>query len=262
LKNFYQQVVKKNVFFLLGALWLFTIAFIIDNYWYSSSSAKYLRKNIENDIQVQEKDFDGLLKDTALLGRLVNQHYTGNELNTLTEKPYSVFLYSNDYGTPDLKFWNTQLVLPDNTLLEGSEINGLIKMRNGQYECIRREVTVGDNKKLLALALVMVRREYYLEFPNLKRGFVNYPQAEKSVNISVRQTDYPVKSITGKTLFYLQAKFISERENTNWLTLTLNIIAIILLLIIVHNAAHYFSVTYGYLKGILFLIGITEPAAI
>jgi len=73
LKNFYQQVVKKNVFFFLGAAWLFTIAFIIDNYWYSSSSAKYLRKNIESDIQQQERDFDVLLKDTALLGRLTNE---------------------------------------------------------------------------------------------------------------------------------------------------------------------------------------------
>gem|GEM_PF-6120631 len=73
MKNFYQQVVKKNVFFFLGAAWLFTIAFIIDNYWYSSSSAKYLRKNIESDIQQQERDFDVLLKDTALLGRLTNE---------------------------------------------------------------------------------------------------------------------------------------------------------------------------------------------
>lgn len=257
MKNFYQQVLKKNVFFLLGAAWLFTIAFIIDNYWYSSSSAKYLRRNIESDIQVQEKDFDALLKDTALLGRLVNQHYTASELNTLTEKPYSVFFYSTgDSSTPDLKFWNTQLVLPDNNLLQGDAVNDLIKLRNGQYECIRRQVTVGDNKKLVALALVLVRREYYLEFPNLKREFVNYPQAEKSVSITARQTDYPVKSISGKTLFYLQTKFQAERQDTNWLTITLNIIAIILLLIIIHNAAHYFSVTYGYLKGILFLIGM------
>ena len=82
MRNFYQQVIKKNVFFFLGAAWLFTIAFIIDNYWYSSSSAKYLRKNIESDIQVQEKDFDALLKDTALLRRLVNQEYSAEELKT------------------------------------------------------------------------------------------------------------------------------------------------------------------------------------
>ena len=80
MKNFFQQVVKKNVFFFLGAAWLFTIAFIIDNYWYSSSSAKYLRKNIESDIQQQEMNFDRLLKDTGLLARMADQRYTGSEL--------------------------------------------------------------------------------------------------------------------------------------------------------------------------------------
>ena len=258
MKNFYQQVVKKNVFFFLGAAWLFTIAFIIDNYWYSSSSAKYLRRNIENDIQVQEKDFDVLLKDTSLLRRMVEQQYSAGELAVLTEKKsYCIFLYDivND-STKDLKFWNTQLVLPDKSLLSGDEINELVKLTNGQYECVRRQVTIAGDRKLLALALVPVRREYFLEGPSLKREFVNYPQAEKSVNISTTKTDYSIKSINGKTLFYLQAKFVSEKDDTNWATLTLNVVAILLLLIIVHNAAHYFSLRFGYLNGILFLVGM------
>ena len=256
MKNFYQQVVKKNVFFFLGAAWLFTIAFIIDNYWYSSSSAKYLRKNIESDIQQQERDFDVLLKDTALLGRLTNETYSASELNALTEKKtYYFFLYSDDDTlNKDLKFWNTQFILPATSLAQGAATNELVKLTNGQYICIRRPVTIANNRKLVVLALIPVRQEIFLGFA--KREFVNYPQAEKSVTISAAQTDYPVQSITGETLFYLQAKFLGEKENTNWLTLTLNIIAILLLLIIVHNAAHYFSNTYGYLIGIGSIIGI------
>src|SRR4030088_2595319 len=48
---------------------------------------------------------------------------------------------------------------------------------------------------------------------------------------------------------------MTEKDDTNWLTITLNIIAIVLLLIVLHNTAHYFSTTYGYLTGISFLIG-------
>ena len=256
MKNFYQQVVKKNVFFFLGAAWLFTIAFIIDNYWYSSSSAKYLRKNIESDIQQQERDFDVLIKDTVLLGRLANETYSASELNVLTEKKsYYFFLYSDDDSLhKDLKFWNTQFILPAASLAQGAATNELVKLTNGQYECIRRPVTIANNRKLVVLALIPVRQEIFLGFA--KREFVNYPQAEKSVTISSAQTDYPVQSITGETLFFLQAKFLGEKENTNWLTLTLNIVAILLLLIIVHNAAHYFSKTYGYLTGIGSIIGI------
>ena len=257
MKNFFQQVVRKNAFFFLGAAWLFTIAFIIDNYWYSSSSAKYLRKHIEKDIQYQEKDFDNFLADTVLLQKLIDQQYSEDQLNEVAEKKqYSIFLYTKDSThSYDLRFWNSQLIVPQKDLLLEDSVNEMVRLRNGEYECIRRQVMVND-KPLLAIALVLVRREYFLELTNLKKEFVNYPQAEKSVRISERETSYPVNSITGQTLFYLQSKFIGERENTNWLTLTLNIIAIILLLITVHNTAHYFSFTFGYMQGILFLTGI------
>ena len=124
---------------------MFTIAFIIDNYWYSSSSAKYLRKHIEQDIQTQEKDFDKILKDTALVQRLVTQQYAADELTDLTEpkKTYCIFLYALDEpGNNALKFWNSQLVLPDKELLSGNETNELVKLRNGQYECIRRQISL------------------------------------------------------------------------------------------------------------------------
>ncbi len=259
MKNFFQQVIGKNIFLLLGAGWLFTIAFIIDNYWYSSSSAKYLRSHIESNIQQQEKDFDAFLTDTVLLRRLVDQRYSETDLKKLTEdKSYCIFLYNNDdYGNIDLRFWNNQLALPRNDLLLSKESNKLVRLRNGQYEFIRRLISLGGNTKLIAVALLPVRREYFIEIKNLnlKKEFIKYPQAEKSVSISEDETEYPVRSITGKNLFYLQAKFLSEKDTTNWLTLTLNIIAVLLLLVVLHNAAHYFAITYGYLTGILFLAG-------
>ncbi len=238
---------------------MLTIAFIVDNYWYSSSSVKYLHKHIESDIQQQEKSFNKFLTDTALLRRLSDQAYSEAEMNLFTntdKTPYCIFLYTNDdYGNFDLKYWNSQLALPGNDLLLSKEANKLVRMPNGQYEFVRRQVTIADGEKLIAVALIPIRREYYIEMKNLKKEFVNYPQADKSVSITDRATDYPVNSTVGKTLFYLQPRTMIERDETNWLTITLNIIAIVLLLIVLHNTAHYFSTTYGYLTGISFLIG-------
>jgi signal transduction histidine kinase len=258
LKKFFQQVVQKNAFFFLGAAWLFTIAFIIDNYWYSNTSTKYLRTHIEKDIQAQEADFEKLIKDSTLLNKLVSENYSPSDLTSLTEKKsYCIFIYTNDNADNyQLKFWNSQLVLPEKDLVQGQELNELVKLRNGQYECIRRQVTTAGNQKLLIMALIPVRKEYYLEFTNQKREFVNYPQAEKYVSITATVTDYPVSSMGGHPIFYLKSKFVQEKENTNWLTITLDVIAIILLLITVHNTAHYFSVRFGYLTGTLFLIGM------
>ena len=259
MKNFIQQVVRKNIFFLLGAGWLLTIAFIIDNYWYSSSSIRYLRTHIEKDIQREEKSFDQFLMDTALLRKLSTQSYSEREMlqYTNTDKtPYCIFLYNYDeYGNLDLLYWNTQLVLLGNDVLLSKESNKIVNQPSGQYEFIRRQVTIANGQKLTAVALIPVHREYYLEVTNLKKEFIGYPQADKNLTMTDRATDYPVRSTVGKTLFYLQMPTLSEKDDTNWLTVTLNIIAIVLMLIVVHNTAHYFSITYGYLAGISFLVG-------
>ncbi|HEY4151497.1 MAG TPA: hypothetical protein VGM41_21310, partial [Chitinophagaceae bacterium] len=259
MKNFFQQVVRRNIFFLLGAGWLLTIAFIVDNYWYSSSSARYLRKHIESDVQQQEKSFDKFLTDTSLLRRLSAQTYTEAEMNQFTnthKTPYCIFLYTIDnFGDFHLNYWNSQLALPGNDLLLSKEANKLVRLPNGQYEFVRRQVTIANGEKLIAVALIPIRREYFIEFSNLKNEFINYPQADKTVSMTDRPTDYPVNSTVGKTLFYLQTRTLTQKDDTNWLTVTLNIIAIVLLLIVLHNMAHYFSITYGYLTGISFLIG-------
>ncbi len=238
---------------------MLTIAFIVDNYWYSSSSARYLRKHIESDVQQQEKSFDKFLTDTALLRRLSEQTYTEAEMNQFanTDKtPYCIFLYTvDDFGDFHLNYWNNQLALPGNDLLLSKEANKLVRLPNGQYEFVRRQVTIANGEKLIAVALIPIRREYFIEFNNLRKEFINYPQADKMVSITDRPTDYPVSSTVGKTLFYLQSRTLTQKDDTNWLTVTLNIIAIVLLLIVLHNTAHYFSITYGYLTGISVLIG-------
>ncbi|HSC40206.1 MAG TPA: hypothetical protein VLD19_20115, partial [Chitinophagaceae bacterium] len=135
------------------------------------------------------------------------------------------------------------------------EANKLVRMPNGQYEFIRRQVTIANGEKLIAVALVPIRREYFVFNQNLQKEFVNYPQADKNVIMTDQLTDYPVSSSVGKILFYLHTPALTEKDDTNWLTVTLNIIAIVLLLIVVHHTAHYFSITYGYLSGISFLVG-------
>ncbi|MBC7904701.1 MAG: hypothetical protein H7Y27_14850, partial [Gemmatimonadaceae bacterium] len=257
MKQLLQSFFKKNAFFLLGAGWFFTIAFIVDNYWFSSTSARYLRKNIEADIQKQEKDFEALLKNTALMQNLAEQKYSEKELDLLVKKDYGVFLYYlDDFGTIDLQFWNNQLAIPGNDLLLGKEANRMAQLRNGQYEFVRRRLTLANNQKLIAVSLIPVRKEYFIENDNLRREFVNYPQAEKYISITDYSTVYPVRSVTGKVLFYLKPNSVDASDGSNWLTLTLNVIAVLLLLMVVHNVAKYVSDRFGYLHGIFLLIGI------
>jgi two-component system, NtrC family, nitrogen regulation sensor histidine kinase NtrY len=255
-KRFLQQVAAKNTIFLLSAGWLFTIAFVIDNYWFSTSSARYLHKNIEASLQAKERDYQPISKNLTLLTRLASQNYTEAELQLYSEanKGYCILIYKKDTTELTLKFWNSQMANPSADLLLYGDDNRLVKLRNGQYEMMRTRYKQPDGTELLAVGMLPVRREYFIENKNLKREFIGFPQAEKNIAISIDATQYAVKNIAGNTLFYIQAKFSSTQNTGNWLSLILNLMGVLLLLIVLHNTAHFVSEQYGYLKGTFLLV--------
>ena len=128
----FRRFVYKNSYLLVIAAWFITISFIIDNYWSGNSSVTAARKNIEQSIQKQEKDFEHLLTDTAALSSLSNKTYSEEQLTRLTNKKYYLFRYFiNDVGQQQLVFWNTQTVLPSDVLLQSAERSGFIRLQNG-----------------------------------------------------------------------------------------------------------------------------------
>jgi two-component system, NtrC family, nitrogen regulation sensor histidine kinase NtrY len=257
LKYFLEQHFRKNAIFLLSAGWLFTLAFVINNYWFSSSSVKYIHKHIQQDVQIQAADFASIVADTNTVKRLNTTAVTEEVLKYYLQKPYCLLLYYYDTlaaNTLDLKFWSNQMAVPNNMLLLSKDSAGFITMQNGQYVFCKKLIHTARHQ-ILALALIPIRKQYFVENKNLKKEFVNYPQAEKNIIITRDSTDYPIKNNSHKTLFYLQQKFINTTASSNWATLLLNILGVLLLLIVVHNTAHAIAEKKGYLKGIFFLIG-------
>ncbi|MEJ7740390.1 MAG: ATP-binding protein [Chitinophagaceae bacterium] len=257
MKRLIQQVLRRNVYFLLTAAWLFTIAFIINKYWANFSSVRYLRSSIERYIQRQEKDFDVTVQDTGLLRKFVNDSYTKKELEDIVEKEYGIFVYETDvYGIITLKFWNNQDAAPGKEMLNLSAPNGFVHLSNGEYEYVSRQVNLGANRNLLIIGLIPVHKEYFIQTSSLKREFVNHRQAEERVSISMKATDYPVNSLYGSTLFYLQPKPPFKQVNTNWLSLTLICLGVVFLLIFIHNSSLAIAGAKNYIIGIAFLVGI------
>lgn len=236
---------------------MFTIAFIINNYWINFNSPKYLRSSIEHYIQRQEKDFNETIRDTVLLKKLSDQHYSQADLKKMTDKQYGIFLYEPRlYGLISLKFWNNQYALPASEILNGNSQNGFVNLPSGQYEFMYRNVNISGGKKLVVIGLIPVHKQYFIQINSLKTEFVNHKQAEKQIGISTEPTNYPIKSSYGNTLFYLYLKPAHKENNSNWLSLTLKLFAVIFLLIFINNIAVYISRSMGFMKGIVFLIFI------
>ncbi len=254
MNKFWQDTIYRNAYFLIGAAWLLTLSFIFSNYWSYTSSPQGVRKNLENYLQKRENAFFEITRDSALLTRLIYTRETENEMLSLTNEEFGIFLYKlEDYGPINLAFWNTQETLPTNEMLVKPDGEYMVQLPNGQYELIRRKFVLPGNESILAIALIPIRWKFYIENDYLRNGFVNHPNVEKNYSIARRITDFGVRNSLGKTLYYLEEKDRGRVYSNDWVTILLRIFGSLLILFYFHMLAVNISRRLGAGWGILFL---------
>ena len=106
-----------------------------------------------------------------------------------------------------MKCWNDQLVTPSPELLTATDGEHFFRLSNGWYFTIKK--TIDDAALpygLVAYALIPVKSEFFIETDYLPKKFVFSKTADKSILISDKDTEFPVRSATGETIFYLDKK--------------------------------------------------------
>ena len=246
----YKHLLFKNSYLLIIAAWLITFSFIIDNYWSGNSSVDSVRDNIEIYIKQQQKDFEKLLKDTALLGKINDDSLDEQQMLQLTEKPYFLYRYFvNDIGLHQLIFWNTQTVVPTDILLDSPDSTGFIKLDNGYYAWQKKLA-----EKNMTVALMPVKWNYFVTNNYLENSFTIGKEIEGKYDLSIAPAGTPVKSIEGKTLFYLFEKAGNAVPKNNMVAVWLRILAALFVLLFIHLLALNIATKKGLLKALLFLI--------
>jgi two-component system nitrogen regulation sensor histidine kinase NtrY len=246
LRSFWKDTIYNNAYFLIGAAWLFTLSFIFSNYWSYTSSPQGVKKNLENHLEKKEKNFFSLLSDSALVARLVNGAASEKQITDITAREYGIFIYKLDaYGPIDIKFWNTQESLPTDEMLAKADGEYIVHLPNGQYELIRRKILLSGNENVLVLALIPIRRDFYLQNDYLRNGFVDLPNVEKNYTIADGISPYPVKNSLGKTIYYFEPKEASLVETNDWITILLRILGSLCLLFYLHHIALQVSRQFG-----------------
>ncbi|MFT4024450.1 MAG: ATP-binding protein [Flavihumibacter sp.] len=252
MKKFLLLVLDRNAYFLLAAAWLFTIAFIISNYYSGATSVGYLRSTMEARVRKQEERINKLMADTVQLKVLAEGSFTGQQLAKLVKEEFGFFLYKPaEHEAWSLQFWSNQQAEPNTEIIFSNDSHHLVKLRNGQYEYIRRIIPLARDS-LLAIALLPIRTEYFIQ--TSAPEFMGFPQAENNVSIRESETSYPVRCANGQALFYLEQKRTLEVKNANEWSLVLEILAVALLMIVVHSIATSVSEQYGFKWGMLFLL--------
>ncbi|MDP4283027.1 MAG: HAMP domain-containing sensor histidine kinase [Bacteroidota bacterium] len=247
---------KKNNYLLVAAAWLFTISFIINNYWSSTSTPSAVQNQIQRNINKQEKKIEDFYKDTDLVNSIADQKYNERQLDLLVEKNYYIFFY-RIISPRDLLpvFWNTQIVEPDLNTVNSKDENSFRKLLNGWYVINKKSFQGKDGSEYKIVALIPVKWNYYIENQYLHNSFVAVDKIENIYDISLSPTSLEIKNKDGSPLFYLKQINSRPEKHDNIFALLLRILGSVLILFFIHKLANYYIKVSGFQSGLFILAG-------
>jgi signal transduction histidine kinase len=251
LKNF----LLRNIYLIGTGIFLFIAAVAINAYLSGNSTTRILRNSIESFLHERENDFQKLIRNELKIRRLSDKNYSLSELEDLMDKQYGILIYERNHPFSEhLTFWNDQSsVLPDSMLLK-PDGNYFVTLSNGQFEIVKHSFNQMVPYPLTVVALIPVRRQYFISPENLKPSFVGFSSAENRVRISASPSPFPVRNQEGQTLFYLVKTESYHAAKFSLLLLLVVFTGVLLLMVVIHNMAHALVEKYGRLPGIGFLV--------
>ncbi len=246
--------ISRNNYLLVAAAWLFTISFIIDNYWNFASNSHALQRKIQNRIIRDENKSATFFRNTALINKIINHTYDERELNDVIGKNYFVFIYRiTAFSPPQLIFWNTQIAESDSTTLDKPDGTYFVKLLNGWYVISKKSYESPSGLLYTLVSMIPVKWQYYVQNQYLKNYFVGAEEVQDRYDVSLTATPIRISGDNGQTLFYLkQVKESPGRDNLY--SLLLRIIGAILVLFFIQRLARYYLEKKGFLFSFMVLV--------
>ncbi len=243
----------KYMLLILAAI-LFTLSFLFNRqYTHRSSIAEEVRQ-LENYIHDHQRDFNEFVRDTALVRRLVESRESEAEFNRVTREDYGIFLYTlNNAGVPELRFWNNQVSLPPPETFYAGDLEEFMHLQNGHYLVVKRAINVGE-LTVFVYGMILIRSGFFLETEYLPDQFMYSRLAINRVEIAKVANEFPVHSLSKKTLFYLDKQASGGVPMNNRVTILLRFSGLLLLLLFIHLVAEKLT-RRNLARGILFLLG-------
>lgn len=238
---------------LSAAIVLFALSYIFNTIYTDKSSIIVEKRNAENYLHRLQKNFDSFLEDTSIVLKLIQNTESEEEFRSVVGKPYGIFLYAvNRYGVLSMNFWSTQLILPPPETYPLEKLEEYRKLQNGQYLVIKKTGQYREHT-VMAYAMIPVQSDFYLNTANLPSEIFFSETADKRVVLKQEETPYPVRSLSGTTLFYLDKKIVGAVPYNSTLTLVLRLGGIVFLLLFIHLLAESLARRKRLWGGIAFL---------
>jgi len=245
---------KRNSFLLITAAWLFTFAFIVDNYWSGNSPSNAAQKAIQKNIGSNLVKINSFYHDTVLINNIINNKYDEKELEKEVGKNYFIFIYKiSSQNNLIPVFWNTQVITPGPRLLKSENGTSFQKLINGWYVVNTKTFQSSSNAFYKMFFLIPVKWNYYIQNQYLQNSFVAENNIDKAYEVSLTPTRYVIKGLQDNSLFYLR-QLNNPKEHNNLLAIILKVLASIFILFFIHRLANYYAQKKGFFFGLAVLI--------
>lgn len=255
IKNIYSREWLPVRVLLLSALGLMALAVFFSFYFFTAPSIQAERNSLQHYIQNQQKDFETLLDDTAIMRRLVQQKITVEQFERLDEKPYGIFLYAETINsTPQFLFWNDHKILPPDPDFDLEDGEYFRELANGFYVVEKRTVQLeGISSNVIVYSMIPVLSQYEVKTSYLSDHFAHNDEAHNKIVIA--DSGYPIKSINNQTLFFIARKQGAAPVNSTFVVV-LQLASLILIFAFLHFMAERMAAQKGTLASIGFLAAV------
>lgn len=246
------QTVFPYLLVLLTACWLYSLSVIIDRYWLKYASYESLTSNFQERLKDKEQAFfEFVTEEQELLQQIAQGKYTLQQVKSIEERPFFLFLYRSNQQNTRPFFWSTNQVEPPQWVPQVAENGKLLHYGNGYYEVLRKRVQF-DNADVDVIGLILLYREYFIDNARLHKGFPGFKPMDGRLLFSVTPTDYEVVNVKNEPLFYLQPALNQPLKYFSVITLLVQLITMGILIMLVSRIASAFIHQDKALWGFLF----------
>ncbi len=243
----------QHMYLLISAAWLVTISFLFQFYWSYTSSPEQVRNTIQKQIQKRETDADKVLNDKDLITRLYQGRYSNVDFDRMYEKDYYIFLADVSGDAADVRFWNTQTVVPTADLWKKKKGTYFEKLINGYYTVHRKNIELTTGGTAAAIVLIPVKWNYFVTTNYLNNSFAYVPSIESHYSLSEEESSHlPVLSKSGKQLFWLTEKK-GYPQPISIIAVLFRLLAVMMVLLFLHKVSVQIAERYSFAKGFLFI---------
>ena len=234
----------------MGAVSLYLLSFLFAPKISPINSLKAEIKSLENYIDAREKEFDKISSDTTLLKRLANKSESVDELEQLIKKTTGLFIFRKSSVTTGPLFWSNQQTYPPDHIFTFTDTTYFKQLEkgNGFYICVKKTLPEENGDSIIAIGMIPIMYRYFSDLPDKFEH-----DASANIIVSAAATDYPIKNISGRTLFYVSPKSRIDKPSED-ISVYLRLAAMIFLFIYIHLISERIAERFGFWKGLIFFI--------